>query len=215
MYVYGTATDTVYLALLVQVAKLVSVYSPIWSLSMAITIFVTPSILLLQSLPQYHRMLNRIKRTFRIAPSDPHDQLQDTVSSFQLIVSELLTALSLGMAFGTWSPVLLLQTAMLSPILLIVRRVQRLLQRAAIKAEAGHDSSWSVLWQTQNCSAQELHRMSSLDVYVFCQNLVAFIKVPVPRTLIRWISIFSLWFGILVVLFDFGCVKAIHAQPST
>ena len=190
------------------VAKIVSGYSTIWTLGLVITVFVSPSIFLLQSLPAYRQILGRVKRYLRIPQPSPEEEALMGSIEFQGIIAEMLTALALGMAFGSWSPILLLLTGSLAPTILVVFHMQLLLKRVQHKVHE-HDNRTVVLWQDRECSAHKLQEISSSDVRLFCENLVGLVKVPVPRSLIRWLSIFSLWFGMLAVLYDFGYLRIV------
>lgn len=187
------------------VPKLVAGYSTIWTLGLAITVFVNPIILLLQSMPLYRKVKTRILQTLRIPIASPEQQILERAISFQQMIADMLTALAVGIAFGAWSPILLLLTCALAPSLLLVFHAQTFLTKFHFEEEQDQTTSdHDVLWQHRQYSTQDLQQIRSSDVHLFCENLVAFVKVPVPRNMIRWLSIYSLWVGILVVLFDFG-----------
>ena len=106
-------------------SKLVTTFTPIWLLDMANSVFLTPSIMLLMSTPQYQQAIEKLRkdglrflprRCMRAASENAQDRVDKIAEDAMTTIATVMVRLTTSMTFGLWSPLLLLIACGLAPL---------------------------------------------------------------------------------------------------
>ena len=182
-------------------AVLLGTYSPVWSQQMLLTVFALPCKEIIKVGPLVTIANHYVRQTVGMLPT-LDDLIEDDMENEISLNSQVLNTLTVGIAFGIWSPQLLLLASVLFPILIMNVEIVKMLRignlaRSATQWHAAQSPDDS-LDETKLTAAQAASYLS------FATKLNSQIKVPMPKTAVAMIVIGSLELAIFCVLFDFG-----------
>lgn len=101
-------------------SKLVTGFSPIWLLSITQSVFLSPCIMLLTATPQYTKVMKWVTTCLGRSEATAQEKLDQLVDDSIAIIAGVLVNLTTTVAFGLWSPLLLLITPGMPPMLYFV-----------------------------------------------------------------------------------------------
>lgn len=100
-----------------------------WTTSLCINVLLVPALEVLQATPQVRRIINWFRRQINSEEPTNLELLEKQVVQTQERVSSVLVSITVGMAFGTWGPILFFFIALLCPIRLFSLSLEQSLVR--------------------------------------------------------------------------------------
>eukprot|EP00656_Telonema_subtile_P051709 TRINITY_DN7026_c0_g1_i3.p1 TRINITY_DN7026_c0_g1~~TRINITY_DN7026_c0_g1_i3.p1 ORF type:complete len:1285 (+),score=198.37 TRINITY_DN7026_c0_g1_i3:119-3973(+) len=185
------------------IPKIVSSYGPIWNTTALLGVFVVPSVRLAQRTPWFRALeawlISRIKTCYQ-PRCDFKRFLEQEVQMLQSRIVGVLNLISLCIVFGVWVPQLLLFLALSGPIFVLTEELCTALEPESTSSEsAGDVHPLSPKSASADFGAEDVEEREK-----FCQNIVAFIYVPLPAALASTVTLSLLVAAVSLVFLDFG-----------
>eukprot|EP00656_Telonema_subtile_P030799 TRINITY_DN3377_c0_g1_i1.p1 TRINITY_DN3377_c0_g1~~TRINITY_DN3377_c0_g1_i1.p1 ORF type:complete len:419 (-),score=116.95 TRINITY_DN3377_c0_g1_i1:91-1347(-) len=204
------------------------VYAPVWNTAAIINTFLKPTIQIIRATPQYHRLVSWLQSKAKAVSwcAEQEESLAEraeaAVQLLQSRISELLTFLTVGIAFGAWNPVLLIFLVLAIPIDLFTEHVCTELKRAdraPTKSPIPHESVWKERGRHHDQEDSEESPQAAAKeeeaegaeaaaeeeaMEAFANTVVALIKVITPASVATLVMMAALCLGVVLVFLDFG-----------
>lgn len=135
-------------------------YTPLWLTTSFVDMIGQPTLLMIQSFEWVKRTLSWLRRHCRLPEPTHQEMLDKEVLQTQKLISTVLANLGVGLAFGTWTPLLTVFSFVLAPLTVIALTLRNDYEQRLVEQHKAN----------QECSKHDRYN-------AFCRSLVAHIKV--------------------------------------